>query len=404
MPVLISYLLKFSISISSVYLFYQILLRRLTFYNWNRWFLLGYSALSFIIPFINISPIVEEKKLVTLPAIHFIPTLNNYTSGRIANISPDNNQVFNYWNVLIIVFAAGALVLFARFIVQYLSVQKIKRTAKVMTDERTIIYEVPENIIPFSFGNSIFINPKLHTEKEFEEIILHEYVHVKQKHTTDILFAEFLCIINWYNPFAWLIRYAIKQNLEFIADHFVLQKGFDKKAYQYHLLKVIGSPQYRITNNFNFSSLKKRIVMMNALKSAKVQLGKFLFLLPLIAILLLAFRDKYEGLFKHSHDTVINEVGIVADIASKQPLQGVLVTDSVSGKNAITDSRGFYEMKIPVSGDSVKILLHYSKAGYENGLRGTGFAVSKMKSHGLIDVLHLRSLSLKSQKVLFDVL
>jgi len=129
-------------------------------------------------------------------------------------------------------------------------------------------------------------------EKEWSAIILHEYVHIRQRHTLDILLAELCCALNWYNPFAWLIRHAIRQNLEFIADSKVLEKGLDKKGYQYHLLKVIGEPRYRLANNFNFSSLKKRIIMMNKIRSARLHLVKFLFLLPLFAVLLVAFRSQ----------------------------------------------------------------------------------------------------------------
>ena len=99
-----------------------------------------------------------------------------------------------------------------------------------------------------------------------------------------------LCIINWYNPFAWLLKRSIRQNLEFIADNKVIENGIDKKQYQYLLLKVIGNRQFSIATQFNFSSLKKRIVMMNKSKSAKRQLGRFLFLLPVLAIILLSFR------------------------------------------------------------------------------------------------------------------
>ena len=125
---------------------------------------------------------------------------------------------------------------------------------------------------------------------------MHEYVHVKQKHTVDILWSEFICIINWYNPFAWLMRHSIRQNLEFIADDSVITTGIDKKNYQYLLLKVIGNNQYSIAQKFNFSSLKKRIAMMNKMKSARVHLIKFLFLLPLIAVLLVAFKNNSDKL------------------------------------------------------------------------------------------------------------
>jgi hypothetical protein len=110
----------------------------------------------------------------------------------------------------------------------------------------------------------------------------------------DVVFAELLCIVNWYNPFVWLMRYSIRQNLEFVADQKVLGSGVDRKGYQYHLLKVVGDPAYRLANNFNFSSLKKRIIMMNKIKSARVHLVKFLFVLPLLGVLLVAFRNRYE--------------------------------------------------------------------------------------------------------------
>ncbi len=161
-------------------------------------------------------------------------------------------------------------------------------------------YQVNKNIIPFSFGNAIFLNKDLHTESELREVISHEFVHVKQKHNIDILWAEFLCLVNWYNPFAWLIKKAIRQNLEFIADDKVLETGIAKTQYQYLLLKVVGNNQFSIAPKFNFSSLKKRIAMMNKIKTARVHLVKFVFVLPLAAVLLFAFRKKdYSPLGAH---------------------------------------------------------------------------------------------------------
>jgi hypothetical protein len=99
-------------------------------------------------------------------------------------------------------------------------------------------------------------------------------------------------VLNWYNPAAWLIRNAIRQNLEFIADDKVIQSGMDRKQYQYLLLKVIGNNHFSIANNFNFSSLKKRIAMMNKIKTNRIHLMKFLVIFPLLAVLLLSFRGK----------------------------------------------------------------------------------------------------------------
>ena len=284
MPVFIQYLIKLSISLGVVWLFYHFLLGRLTFYNWNRMFLLGYSLVAFLIPFINISPVLEKSQLTASNLVQFIPVVETFAA---------TNKDFSIgvWDWSFIVFATGCVVLLTRLIILHLSFRRLRRSAKLLLETPVKLYQIDKQIIPFSFAGSIFINRHQHTEEELEKIIRHEFVHVKQKHSIDMIWAECLCVLNWYNPFAWLIRKAIRQNLEFIADNNVVQNGIDKKQYQYLLLKVMGAPQYRIAANFNFTSLKKRIAMMNKMKTARVHLMKFLFVLPLIGILLLSFRE-----------------------------------------------------------------------------------------------------------------
>src|SRR5206468_756662 len=140
--------------------------------------------------------------------------------------------------------AVGMLIMLCRLVLQFFSFKKMLQKAEAVTADGMNLYQVNDNIIPFSFGNSIFINRHLHTEGELQEIIRHEFVHVKQRHSIDIIWAELLCIVNWYNPFAWLLKRSIRQNLEFIADNKVLENGINKKEYQYLLLKVIGNSQY----------------------------------------------------------------------------------------------------------------------------------------------------------------
>jgi hypothetical protein len=281
MPLIITYLIKLSVCLAVVFLFYQLVLRKLTFYNWNRWYLLGYTLLSFYIPFINISPVLEKNEWTNSDVITWVPVIVSSTSNSLST-----------WDMIVLFVAAGVLVMLVRLIIQLLSFRKMMKKATKVSEDGMTIYQVDDNIIPFSFGNSIFINRALHNETELQEIIRHEFVHVKQKHSFDIIWGELLCLFNWYNPFAWLLKKAIRQNLEFIADHKVLEHGVDKKQYQYLLLKVIGNNHFSIANQFNFSSLKKRIAMMNKMKSAKRNLVRFLFLLPVLAIILLSFREQ----------------------------------------------------------------------------------------------------------------
>jgi hypothetical protein len=105
----------------------------------------------------------------------------------------------------------------------------------------------------------------------------------------DMLLSELLCIVQWFNPFVWFMKHAIRQNLEFIADETVLQKGINRQGYQYLLLKVSGAMPYSLANNLLFPSLKKRIQMMNRERTGKIHLLKFMCIIPLGCLLLFAF-------------------------------------------------------------------------------------------------------------------
>lgn len=287
MSPLLTYLLKFSLSLAMVYLFYRLFLRRLTFYNWNRWYLLGYSALCFLIPFIDISGLLKKQEWTAAPVLQWVPQL-----GPVADhaVNPETAAGFSASKIVLPVLLAGALFFLLRLLIQLFSFRKMLKRSKWIAGDRVKVYEVAEGITPFSFGRSVFVNPSRHSPEELREIIRHEIVHVKQLHSLDIIWGEILCLLNWYNPFAWWLKKAIRQNLEFIADRQVLEKGISRKDYQYLLLKVTGNQLYSIASPFNFSSLKKRIAMMNKLQSARTSLLRFLFILPLLAVILVSFR------------------------------------------------------------------------------------------------------------------
>ncbi|HSC40250.1 MAG TPA: M56 family metallopeptidase, partial [Chitinophagaceae bacterium] len=328
MPVLFTYLLKFSVGLAVVYLFYQLVLRRLTFYQWNRFYLLGYSLLCFALPFINVENWIQQPGVPDSELITIIPALVQYPAvGHMVTMAavPAATHTLNVYDWITIALTAGTALMLVRLLVLFLSLRRLRRKSVLLGgDEQVRLFETEAAINPFSFGSSVYFNASRHTEEELQQIIRHEYVHVRQRHTIDLLVAELLCLVNWYNPFAWMMRYSIRQNLEFIADNKVVENGMDRKAYQYLLLKVVGISHYRIANHFNFSNLKKRIVMMNKMKTARLHLTRFLFVLPLLAVLLLAFRDKYPGAFRpQNNETWVREAGIVMDVVTKEPLSDV---------------------------------------------------------------------------------
>src|SRR5215471_2442833 len=216
MQPLLFYCLKLSISLAVVSLFYQLVLRRLTFYGWNRYFLMGYSCLCFVLSFIDISPLVGRNSWSAGNVTAWIPVVHR------VQVATDSKGAFSgitFCDIAAGVLVLGIVIMFVRLLVQLLSLRRLRNKARVIDGDGPKVYEVNDSISPFSFGESIYINRSLHTEKELQEIIRHEFVHVRQRHSIDIMWSEIICALNWYNPFVWLLKFSIRQNLEFIADN-----------------------------------------------------------------------------------------------------------------------------------------------------------------------------------------
>jgi TonB-dependent SusC/RagA subfamily outer membrane receptor len=348
MPILLEYLLKLSISLAMLYIFYRAVLRPLTFYQCNRFYLAGYVLLSFIIPFINIDPWISSEGSGGNQLIGFIPAIGTYTLANTTILQqPAIIERLTLSDWIIIFFSIGAIVMLARLVVQYISLRRIRSKAVLLEKASGVmVYETNAPVSPFSFGSSVYFNRNMQSEEELERIIQHEFVHVKQKHTIDLVIGELLCIVNWYNPFAWLIRHAIRQNLEFIADNNVLENGLDRKEYQYLLLKVMGVPRFSIANNFNFSNLKKRIAMMNKMKSTSVHLTKFLFVLPLLMVILVAFRNRE---IKEAMNSVTG-ITVFADTVPRATPPPVIVDE-------VVEVRGYKRQDVPYNSKGYRITI-----------------------------------------------
>jgi len=259
---------------------YYGILRRLTFYIANRAFLLFGIGFAMLYPLIDLSPLFAQET-----AIAVVPEFTQQLKSMVTTaVMPA------YMTWVFLIFYIGLAVMLFRIARQFVSLYRIHRQSAP-----AFIGDVPVRLInvrmtPFSFGKHIYINPAEHSGEELLTIVAHENIHVRQRHTMDVLLAELSFTLNWFNPAVWLIRKAIKENLEFIADEKVLKAGADKKAYQYSLLHIGAlSATPLIGNDFNLVDLKKRIRMMNVRRSSKLTLGRYALLLPVLLLITLAF-------------------------------------------------------------------------------------------------------------------
>ncbi|AKD04497.1 M56 family metallopeptidase [Pontibacter korlensis] len=281
MPAAILYLLKVNLLVLLFYIAYWVLLRKLTFYTYNRYFLLGSLLLSAVFPLLDLSYFYAQPSQLGAEIIILMPDWAG-------NTYPVQQEPREYWGWLMLVCALGSAVVAVRFILQFVSFWQLHKNSEPASWEGQCFRKLQGEVGPFSFWRTIYLNPKQHTIQELQALLLHEKAHADQLHSLDIILSQLLMIGCWFNPAVWLLQRDVRQNLEFIADQQVLQQGLERKAYQYSLVRV--STQLLDNNlvmSFNFNHIKNRIAMMNKTKSNSLHKLKYLFLPPSVLVLAL---------------------------------------------------------------------------------------------------------------------
>lgn len=281
MPDLLLYVIKLNVVLVLFYLAYRLVLRHLTFFTPNRFFLLFGLIFGALCPLLEVSAWWQRPaptgsqgwEIVVLPAWEAVRP------------AAETQASFDPWPVVLLVFGAGAGVMGLRLLLRLLSLYRMHRLSRPATIGGHRCRIIGEPLNPFSFGRAIYLNPRQHQPGELQAILQHEQVHVREGHTVDVLLAEVALLFAWFNPAAWLLQRAIRENLEFIADHQVLQTGLDTKSYQYSLVRISGlAPSPILGTHFTFLTLKKRIAMMNKTSSSALQALKYALIVPLVLI------------------------------------------------------------------------------------------------------------------------
>ncbi|WP_293883799.1 M56 family metallopeptidase [Sphingobacterium sp. UBA1498] len=322
METLLTYIIQVNLLLGIIYLGYIGLLKGLTFYVLNRVYFLVGGLFAFMYPFLDLKSLFVQRGL-NLGGVG--EQISLYMT------EPEVQQQLSLGRLVEILFVTGAVLLLLKFVFQLLSLLRIHLNSKSDQWRTYLFRNVLIPVVPFSFLNKIYVNKGQHQEAELKDIFKHEDIHVKGLHSLDILLFEMILVCCWYNPFVWLMRRAIRQNLEFLTDQQVLDKGVDKQTYQYSLLNVSKKGgSVGLSNQFNFKLLKRRIMMMNKKRSSKIELSKYAFLLPVFLLTGAAFTvSKAEG----SIEGVVEQVNKTAVIQLDKDLQvDVALPATISSK------------------------------------------------------------------------
>ncbi|UWY27265.1 peptidase M56 [Flavobacterium sp. TR2] len=345
MEALFIFILKSSGLLAMFYFAYIFLLRKETFFNSSRWFLIAGLITSVVLPFVvytkviwvEAPPVPAPAPIITTTAntVKNIPVSTNdviaytpkYKPTTVTVVEEENFEI-NWSLVLAAVYGIGFLAFMIKFALDFYSLNSVLKGKKIEQQADFKFIDVDENIAPFSYFDYIVYNSSLYTAAELENILEHEKVHSDQKHTVDVLISRIFCILFWFNPIVWLYKKAILQNLEFIADSEASKKIADKKAYQYTLLKITTHETcVAITNHFYQSLIKKRIVMLNKNQSKKRNYWKYSAVIPALGAFVLLFQIKTIAQEKKQ-----NEVPVIQRDTIKDTEETIKITKNTTDK------------------------------------------------------------------------
>ncbi|SFN30138.1 M56 family metallopeptidase [Salegentibacter flavus] len=271
-------------------LVYEFLLKKETFFNANRAYLLITPVLSLLLPFLKVEGLsslfpadsVQALTSVLLPEV-FIGDQPQTVQQLPQVVVKENGFQINWWLVF---YGLGLLATMMIFLKRFSSLNRLFRFRKISEEKNFRIIEIPNSKIACTFFNTVFLGDKI-TESERQQILSHELVHIHQKHSLDLMFFEIQKIIFWFNPLLYIYQNRISTLHEFIADASVVKRTGKEKYYEQLLNTTFNTRNISFINQFfNHSLIKKRIIMLQKSKSKSIAKFKFLIIVPLLLIML----------------------------------------------------------------------------------------------------------------------
>lgn len=293
-PVL-DYLLKANLLLAFFGVFYLIFLKRETFYQLNRWYFIGSIVVSITAPLITFTKTVFVEPII----------VENYVNAKQTAFS--NNPVkeasvfegVDLQNTAVFLIVLISIILIIKRI--YAVIKLYQSIKKMPSIDGSNIKFTDNNKTVYSFYRWIVVPENFFQWQNHQMIIDHENIHLKQKHTFDLIFIELVAAVFWFNPLLKIIQCAINTNLEFIVDQKMIEKT-ESISYQKNLLQFQTQNTIQFVNSYNASEIKNRILQINSKKSTQMKKLKFLLATPVLIAFFIMFQIETVAQVKESND------------------------------------------------------------------------------------------------------
>ena len=259
------------------YAFYLLVMRRTTFFRLNRTVLLVGSYLCLLLPAIRIRTATAAGIATELTMV----AAGTETAGETLRAA------FPWKEVLLAIYLAGVAATLALFLVSAWKMGRLIRKGEPQEREGCRLVLLDDNIPSFSWRRIVVMGRK--DMQENPAIFTHEQMHVRHRHSRDLLLFLPFQLLFWWNPLVWITREELRLLHEYEADESVIQKGIDATQYQLLLVrKAVGEQRFTLASGFQHAKLKNRITMMLKPDSSRWMRWSYLALLPVLAAFMFA--------------------------------------------------------------------------------------------------------------------
>ncbi len=277
------YLLESSVILTFLYLLYVVALRKETFFNFSRYFLITILLCSLLFPFISIDlnssnlmtvrqPISQLNEIrISYHDVFRELSFDKSGSKVSSDVSPtietsfaanDRGTILTY--IILVLYISGVIFCLSKVIWSLWHIRKMIRKHPKMDINGVTLVKIPKPVAPFSFMKYFFVSDEMINSPNFNQLLTHEKVHVHQRHSLDLLFAQLCASFFWFNPVIWFLVNSLKTVHEYIADRKIIDEGYSVVEYQTVLLdQLIQNHSFGMVHNFNLFSIKKRLAMMS---------------------------------------------------------------------------------------------------------------------------------------------
>ena len=211
------YIIKSTLCLTLFYLFFKALLSRETFFRFNRFVLLAGMIVCAVLPAIEIKvsqtytirePITKMENFFEAPKTSNVEiNPDEYFIIKSAvdvpksveqggkTIATTSSASFSVAKIIAILYITGFIMtLVSLFISIFKMIRIIRNGTKIRKEKYTVVC-IARQIFPFSWRKYIVLNENDYRQNPVE-ILTHESIHVRKRHSLDLLFAELFILFH----------------------------------------------------------------------------------------------------------------------------------------------------------------------------------------------------------------